>query len=58
MQALNVRKVEQLVNPELVNTQLTSANGNNMEEIKQQNAIDLKKKQIFNRFLEANCDCV
>ena len=58
MQALNVRTVEQAVKPELINTALTAVDIKNADEIKLQNAADLKKKQSFSRFLEANSDCV
>jgi hypothetical protein len=58
MQALNVRNVEQAVKPELINTVLTAVDVKKADEIKLQNAADLKKKQSFNRFLEANSDCV
>lgn len=58
MQALNVRNLEQVVKPELVNTALASADTEKDEEIKQQKAADLKRKQSFDRFLEAYGDCV
>jgi hypothetical protein len=58
MQALNVRNVEPVAKPELVNTALASADAENTEEIKQQKAADLKRKQSFDRFLEAYGDCV
>lgn len=58
MQALNIRNVEQAVKPELISTVLGSVDSSKEEEIKQQKAADLKKKQSFNRFLEAYSDCV
>lgn len=58
MQALNVRNVEQVAKPELVNTVLASADAEKTEEIKQQKAADLNRKQSFDRFLEAYGDCV
>ncbi len=58
MQALNVRNVEQVAKPELVNTVLVSADAEKSEEINQKKAADLKAKQSFDRFLEAYGDCV
>ncbi len=58
MQALNVRNVEQVAKPELVNTVLVSADAEKAEEINQKKAADLKAKQSFDRFLEAYGDCV
>lgn len=58
MQALNVRNVEQVAKPELVNTVLVSADAEKAEEINQKKAADLKSKQSFDRFLEAYGDCV
>jgi hypothetical protein len=58
MQALNVRNVEQIVKPELINKVFSSVDSSKEEESKQQSAADLKRKQSFNRFLEANGDCV
>jgi hypothetical protein len=58
MQALNLRNVEPALKPELISTVLDSVDGNKDIEIKKQSAADLKKKQSFNRFLEAYSDCV
>jgi hypothetical protein len=58
MQALDVRNVEPVVKPELISTVLSSVDSNKEKEIKQQSAADLIKRQSFNRFLEANSDCV
>ena len=58
MQALNVRNVEQVTAPELINTVLTTVDTKKADEIKLQNATDLQNKQSFNRFLEAYSDCV
>ncbi len=58
MQALNIRNVEQVVKPELVNTALTAVDSKKSDETKLQSAVDLQKKQSFNRFLEAYSDCV
>ena len=58
MQALKVINVEQVVKPELINSVLSSVDSSKEEEIKQQSAADLKKRQSFNRFLEAYGDCV
>jgi hypothetical protein len=58
MQALKVLNVEQVVTPELINSVLSSVDSSKEEEIKQQSAADLKRKQSFNRFLEAYGDCV
>lgn len=58
MQALNIRNVEQIVKPELINNALSSADSNKDKEIKEQTAADLKRKQSFNRYLEAYSDCV
>jgi hypothetical protein len=58
MQALNVRNVEQVTKPELINTVLTAVDTKKADETKLQNAADLQKKQSFNRFLEAYSDCV
>jgi hypothetical protein len=58
MQALNVRNIEQVTKPELINTVLTAVDTKNADEIKLQNAADIQKKQSFNRFLEAYSDCV
>lgn len=58
MQSLNVRNVEQVATPELVNTVISSAEALKAEEIKQKIAADLKAKQSFDRFLEAYGDCV
>jgi hypothetical protein len=58
MQALNVRNVEQVAKPELVNTVLVSADAEKSEEINQKKVADLNAKQSFDRFLEAYGDCV